>query len=189
MTTQKLPKPKSSNPYFEVRKSKIQGYGSFAKVDIPKGTQIIQYLGEIISDKEANKRYNDAAMKRHHTFLFSLGKNKVIDGAVGGNESIYMNHSCEPNCEPVQYGMEIYVETIRDIKKGEEIVYDYRYERQPEHTKEDEELYKCLCGTPSCRGTILAPETIKEKKKQKATKKADKKSKKPKDKKAKKKSL
>lgn len=170
MTINKLPEPKANNPYFDVKKSKIQGYGSFAKVDIPKGTSIIQYVGELISEKEANRRYNDAAMRRHHTFLFALGNNKVIDGAVGGNESIYMNHCCEPNCEPIQYGMEIYVETIKDVKKGEELVYDYKYERHAEHTEEDEKLYKCLCGKPTCRGTILAPEISKMRKRKKKKK-------------------
>lgn len=144
-------------PYFTVRRSRIQGRGAFALRPIRKGTRIIEYTGERISQQEADRRYDDAAMARHHTFLFALEDGTVIDGAAGGNESRLINHSCEPNCEAVMEGTRIFIHALRSIAPGEELSYDYAYERTADHGPEDERLYACHCGSPACRGTILAP--------------------------------
>jgi SET domain-containing protein len=93
-------------------------------------------------------------MDRHHTFLFDLEDGTCIDGASGGNQSIYINHSCEPNCEPRVEDGHIYIYALRDIREGEELCYDYAYEREAD---EKDALYPCRCGSPRCRGTILAP--------------------------------
>ena len=130
---------------------------------IRKGTKIIEYVGERISQKEADRRYDDASMKRHHTFLFALDNGKVIDAAVGGNDARFINHSCDPNCQAIETRSRIFIEALRDIAKGEELFYDYAYERTEATTPEDEELYRCLCGSPKCRGSILAPEKPKRK--------------------------
>jgi SET domain-containing protein len=143
-------------PYFEVRRSRIQGRGVFAARRTPKGTRIIEYTGEKISWAESDRRYDDTKMRRHHTFLFILSSRTVVDGAVGGNESRYINHSCAPNTEAVIDGREIWVEAIRDIRKGEELAYDYQYERDGTETEEDEQKYICRCGARTCRGTIMA---------------------------------
>ena len=156
------------SPYFEVRQSAIQGRGGFAVRPIKKGTQIIEYVGERISQKEADRRYDDASMKRHHTFLFSLDSGKVIDAAVGGNDARFINHSCDPNCQAIETRGRIFIEALRDIQAGEELNYDYAYERSEETTPEDEALYMCKCGSPKCRGSILAPS--KPKRKQAASK-------------------
>ena len=146
---------KPREPFFEIRRSRIQGRGAFALRVIRKGTRLIEYTGERISDDEGDRRYNDDEMKRHHTFLFSLDDGTVVDGAVGGNESAFINHSCDPNCEAVIEDNRIYIDALRTIYPGEELAYDYAYERTSAHTKEDEELYACRCGAPNCRGTIL----------------------------------
>jgi SET domain-containing protein len=78
---------------FEIRKSSIQGRGAFATRRIKKGERIIEYTGEVITVEESDRRYDDQSMSRHHTFLFSLDNGYVIDGAVGGNESRFINHS------------------------------------------------------------------------------------------------
>lgn len=142
---------------FEVRRSAIQGRGAFATRRIRKGQRIVEYTGQHISQEEADRRYYEKGMRRHHTFLFTLDDNVVIDGKRGGNESRYINHSCEPNCEAWIVDDRIFIHALRNIQPGTELTYDYQYERTDEHTAEDEEFYKCLCGTPSCRGTILAP--------------------------------
>ncbi|HJU73923.1 MAG TPA: SET domain-containing protein-lysine N-methyltransferase [Gemmatimonadaceae bacterium] len=144
-------------PPFELRRSKIQGQGAFATRRIPKGERIIEYTGERISWKEADRRYDDATMKRHHTFLFTLNSRVCVDAAVEGNDARFINHSCDPNCEAVIVKDHIYIEAIRDIKPGEELAYDYAYERDADTTEEDEQLYVCHCGAANCRGTILAP--------------------------------
>lgn len=142
---------------FVVRRSRIQGRGGYATCDIRKGEWIVEYTGEKITWGESDRRYDDNSMSRHHTFLFTLNQRYVIDAAVGGNDARYLNHSCDPNCEAVITGGHIYIAALRDIRKGEELVYDYSYARDKDTTEEDEKLYVCRCGSPKCRGTILEP--------------------------------
>jgi hypothetical protein len=142
---------------FELRQSPIQGKGAFATRRIRKGTRIIEYTGERITQDEADKRYDDEAMGRHHTFLFTLDEKTVIDAAVDGNEARFINHSCDPNCQALIEGDQIFIYALKDISPGEELVYDYAYERAEGMDEESEELYVCRCGAKNCRGTILAP--------------------------------
>jgi hypothetical protein len=97
-------------------------------------------------------------MKRHHTFLFTLTSRTCIDAAVGGNDARFINHSCDPNCEAVIVNNRIYIEALREILPGEELSYDYAYERDADAEKDEEKLYVCHCGAKNCRGTILVPE-------------------------------
>ncbi len=146
-----LPRP------FTVRKSKIQGLGGFATRWIDQGTRIIEYTGERVSHEEGDARYIDDAMDRHHTFLFTVDEDTVIDAAVGGNEARFINHCCDPNCEAVDRGGRIFIEALRDIAPGEELFYDYGYELGTDRlTPELKKQYPCTCGSPNCRGTILA---------------------------------
>jgi len=142
--------------WFEVRPSPIQGLGVFALRPIPKGTRIVEYIGERITHQEANARYDDAAMERHHTFLFTVDEQTVIDATRWGNDSRYFNHSCDPNCEPIVDEGRIFIEAICDIGAGAELLFDYSYERENE-SPEAEKLYGCHCGAKHCRKTILAP--------------------------------
>jgi hypothetical protein len=141
--------------FFDVRQSGIQGKGAFATSRIRKGQRVIEYTGERISNDEADNRYDETSMRRHHTFLFTVTPRIVVDGAVNGNESIYINHSCDPNCEAVIDDKRIFIEAIRTIQPGEELVYDYQYERTGENDEDMEKFYKCLCGSPNCRGSIM----------------------------------
>jgi hypothetical protein len=149
--------PTASQSFFEIRSSPIQGRGAFATRRIRKGTRLIEYVGERISHAEADRRYDDDGMKRHHTFLFTLNNRTVIDAGVDGNEARFINHSCSPNCEAVIDSGHIYIESIKTIEPGAELVYDYQYERAPDADESDEARYPCRCGSPNCRGTILAP--------------------------------
>src|SRR4030095_10807569 len=72
----------NANKYFTLRRSSIQGRGAFATRLIKRGTRIIEYTGERISHEEADRRYDDNGMGRHHTFLFTIDKKTVIDAAV-----------------------------------------------------------------------------------------------------------
>ncbi|AGC44082.1 SET domain-containing protein [Myxococcus stipitatus DSM 14675] len=143
---------------FELRPSSIQGTGAFATRRIVKGERIIEYVGERISQAEADRRYDDEAMERHHTFLFNLDSKTVLDAGTLHNEARYINHSCEPNCEALIDKKRIYVFALRTLEAGEELVYDYAYERTEDMGPESVELYMCRCGAAKCRGTILAPE-------------------------------
>jgi hypothetical protein len=140
---------------FEIRRSTIQGRGAFATRPIRKGARIAEYVGERISPEEGDTRYDDAQMKRHHTFLFVVNSKILVDAGVGGNDARFINHSCDPNCEVVIEQKRIFIEAIRGIKAGEELFYDYSYDR--DDAEGDESRYPCHCGTEKCRGTILAP--------------------------------
>jgi SET domain-containing protein len=145
---------KRGNRYFEIRPSPIQGLGGFAIRPIDRGTRVVEYTGERITHAEADARYDDASMPRHHTFLFTVDARTVIDAAVGGSAARFLNHSCEPNCAPVLEAGRVYIETARDIQPGEELTYDYAYRREG---GEPEERYACRCGARRCRGTLLSP--------------------------------
>lgn len=143
------------NEWLELRGSPIHGLGAFARVDIPKRTRIIEYTGEKISNAEADRRYDDAAMRRHHTFLFILNDRTCLDAAYEGNEARFINHSCDPNCEAVIERGHIWIDAVKAIPAGTELVYDYQYEDDAEYTEEDLRFYACKCGAPNCRGTIV----------------------------------
>jgi len=155
----RYPWKEEPNPYFELRSSEIQGTGAFATRTIRKGTRIIEYLGQRISWRTADKRYDDEKMSRHHTFLFTVDDDTCIDAGVNGNDARFLNHSCDPNCEAINDRKRIFIEAKKTIPAGTELVYDYQYERTDDHTAADERFYKCRCGSPQCRGTILAPES------------------------------
>ncbi len=142
---------------FEIRDSVIAGKGAFALRPIAKGERLIEYVGERISHAEADQRYDDESMDEHHTFLFTVSSRTVIDATVDGNESRYINHSCDPNCEAEISNGRVWISAIADIAEGEELHYDYAYERSGDETEEDEARYRCLCGTAKCRGSIMEP--------------------------------
>ena len=142
---------------FEVRESPLAGKGAFAIRPIRKGERFIEYVGERIPHPVADARYDDDAMDEHHTFLFTVSNRTVIDASRGGNESRFINHSCEPNCETEIVKGRVWIYALRDIAVGEELAYDYGYERSGDETEKEERKYRCLCGTRSCRGTIMEP--------------------------------
>jgi SET domain-containing protein len=89
--------------------------------------------------------------------LFTLTSRTCVDAGVGGNDARFINHSCDPNCEAVIVNGRIYIEAIRNIRAGEELSYDYAYERDADTSADEEALYVCRCGARNCRGTILVP--------------------------------
>jgi SET domain-containing protein len=151
-------------PLYVVRNSPIHGRGVFATRYIRAGTKIVEYTGERISNREADRRYDDTHMKRHHTFLFTLDKKTCIDGAIetGGGDASYINHSCDPNCEAIITGKKIFIHALRGIYPGTELAYDYQYERTGKGDTKLEKFYFCKCGAENCRGSIMkAPKTRK----------------------------
>jgi uncharacterized protein len=145
----------SATRAYRVGKSAIAGRGVFATRRIRKGTRILEYTGERISPQEADERYDDDAMDVHHTFLFIVDDDTIVDAAVRGNAARFINHSCDPNCEAAVEDGRIWVTAIRDIAPGTELVYDYGYERAGQFKKSYWELYACRCGAKRCRGIIL----------------------------------
>src|SRR5688572_17900749 len=140
---------------FEIRDSPIHGAGAFATRAIAGGTRLIEYRGERLTPGEADARYPDVAGGTHHTYLFAIDDDVVIDAAVDGNVARFINHSCGPNCDAVIDAGRIWIETIRAIEPGEELAYDYAYVLEERHTPAAKRRYPCTCGAATCRGTIL----------------------------------
>lgn len=146
-----------TSPWIQVRNSKIHGKGVFAAKRIPKGTRIIEYIGERISHQEADDRYADHDPSDNHTFLFIVDRKTVIDGGRKGNAARYINHSCDGNCESAIAERRVFIDAVRDIAKGEELGYDYEIGRDKNDPPNVDEIYACRCGSPKCRGTMLWP--------------------------------
>jgi SET domain-containing protein len=158
----------------QVRRSGVHGKGVFALQDLAEGETLIEYVGEIISWKEADRRHPANPDDPNHTFYFSIkdGK-KVIDAAVGGNAARWINHSCAPNCEADEDDdtHRVFIKALRNIRAGEELNYDYGLIIDAKQTKKLKAEYLCLCGAKKCRGTMLAaPEEGGKKKKKKKKK-------------------
>lgn len=131
--------------------------GLFATRMIAKGEKIIEYVGEHISHEEADRRHSTKEADDSHTFLFTIDAKTVIDAGVHGNESRFINHSCDPNCEVILTDGRPLVEAIRALERGEELSYDYNLTREPEDPPEIELVFACRCRAASCRGSMLAP--------------------------------
>ena len=154
-------------PLYRVRRSKIHGNGVYAAREIPRGTRIVEYLGERISHAQADARYEEKGQDDGHTFLFVVSSKVVIDAGVDGNDARYINHSCDPNCETVIEGGRVFIEALRDIRKGEELGYEYGLTW--ESTDDPAELanYACRCGAAKCGGSMLDPVPLDKKRKAK----------------------
>jgi hypothetical protein len=155
----------------EVRRSDVHGLGVFAAKRIPKGTRIIEYVGERVSHDEADRRYEEKDENDSHTFLFIVDSKTVIDAGVDGNDARFFNHSCDPNCESTVEKRRVYIEAVRDIEPGVELTYDYQIQREDDDPDNIDEVFACRCGFPQCRGTMLWP-TVRRPKRKKAKKKA-----------------
>ena len=138
--------------FYKVKKSKIDNLGIYAARDIKAGTRIIYYKGKIITKKETEKnpKYdNDKAI-----YLFNLNKRYDLDGDFKYNTARLINHSCNPNCEVFGTGLKVWVYAIRDIKKGEELTYDYGFGYD-----EDYKDFPCKCKSNNCAGYIVRTES------------------------------
>ena len=150
---------------YKIKKSKIdnKGRGLYASRDIKKGTKIINYIGKIITNEEADESSKYDNKKR--IYLFSLNNKFSLDGDFSYNIAGLVNHSCDNNCDYNGKGLKIWITAIRDIKKGEEITCDYGFSFD-----EDYKQFPCKCGSNNCCGYIIREESrwrIRKKKKRK----------------------
>ena len=152
-----MPEAKArKTPIYIVRNSSIHGRGVFAGRTIRKGTCIVEYRGERISMREAERRPDSDPDNPFHTFLFELNDGQLIDASVRGNAARWINHSCDPNCEPFEDDDgRVFIEARRTIRKGEELAYDYKLSLAGRITAKIRRDYGCLCGAAGCRGTML----------------------------------
>ena len=139
------------------KKSSLHGLGLFAFANIKKGEQVIEYIGDKVTKKEGDKRA-DKQIKRAQknkkngmVYVFELNKKYDIDGGVARNFARFINHSCDPNCEVEITDNRIWISSIKQIKKGAELLYNYGYPFDS-----DFEEHICKCGSKKCVGYILS---------------------------------
>ncbi|XP_020250448.1 histone-lysine N-methyltransferase ASHH3-like isoform X2 [Asparagus officinalis] len=125
------------------------GLGLIAEEDIRRGDFVIEYVGEVIDDKTCEERL----WKMRHCgetnfYLCEINRDMVIDATYKGNKSRFINHSCQPNTEMQKWSIDgetrIGIFASRDIRKGEELTYDYKFVQ----FGADQD---CYCGTEGCR--------------------------------------
>jgi SET domain-containing protein len=135
-----------------IRSSAIHAAGCYTTSPIPKGRRVAEYTGPRLSKAEADQAYEASPI----TYLFGLGDGEiVIDGHC---MAMFINHSCDANCETSEIRGRIWIKSIRPIAAGEEITYDYCL-----YDGGDDEAI-CNCGAKKCRGTMYAKEEIRRRK-------------------------
>lgn len=141
----------------QVRRSGVHGKGVFALKPLKKGEVVIEYKGEVIDWQEALRRHPHDPKDPDHTFYFHVDEKNVIDAKHGGNAARWINHACAPNCEADEVDGRIFIKTLRAIKPGEELFYDYGLIIDEKYTPKLKKQFACHCGAKACRGTMLAP--------------------------------
>jgi len=122
-----------------VMKSPLGGLGCFATMSFPANSRVAVYAGERISHAEAMRRMKTANGK----YICRLDAEHYVDGSVDGNETQYINHSCEPNADVVIINESIVVYALREILPEEEITVDYL-------NSFDEDQTVCQCRAAAC---------------------------------------
>ena len=141
----------------QVRRSGVHGKGVYAVAPLARKQIVIEYKGEVITWKEALRRHPHDPGDPNHTFYFHIDELQVIDAAYDGNSARWINHACTPNCEADEVGGRVFIKTLRAIRPGEELFYDYGLVLDERQTKKLKKQFECRCGTRNCRGTMLAP--------------------------------
>jgi SET domain-containing protein len=137
-----------SDSLIHFNNSAIHGTGGFARVNIPAGARLIEYLGRKIDKAESLRQ-----CELDNPYIFSISEEFNLDGNVDWNPARLLNHSCSPNAEAQQEDDErIWIVALRDIAVGEEITFNYNYDLQ------DYREHPCQCGSSNCVGFIIAEE-------------------------------
>ena len=133
---------------FKVKKSNIDKRGLYASKNIRPGTKIIEYIGKLITKKEAqlNSKFDNSK----DIYLFNINEKYDLDGDFKWNTARLINHSCNPNCEVEGEGLKLWIISLREIKKGEELTYDYGFGYD-----ENYKQFPCKCGSINCVGYIV----------------------------------
>jgi SET domain-containing protein len=145
-----------------IRSSAIHAAGCYTTTAIRKGARVAEYTGHRLTKDEADAAYEASPI----TYLFGLGDGSVvIDGHC---LTMFINHSCDANCETSEEDDRVWVTAIKNIPAGAEITYDYCL-----YDGGDDEAI-CNCGTAKCRGTMYSKEEVRRRKAaaKKAAKKA-----------------
>lgn len=91
-----------------------------------RGTRIIDYAGELVRNDEACEEREETYRAREELWVFRVNRAWSRDANVGGNIARFINHSCTPNCVFEVVDKTIWIRAARDIRRGEELTYDYK---------------------------------------------------------------
>ena len=133
---------------YKVKKSNIDKRGLCASKDIKPGIKVIEYIGKLITKKEAQQ--NSKFDNSKDIYLFNINEKYDLDGDFKWNTARLINHSCNPNCEVEGEGLKLWISSLREIKKGEELTYDYGFGYD-----DDYKQFPCKCGSMNCVGYIV----------------------------------
>ena len=136
-----------------IRSSSIHAAGCYTTSPIEKGVKVVEYTGPRVSKQKADALFQDSKI----TYLFGIGDGSTV--ILGHGMAMYINHSCDPNCETEEIDGRVWVMSVRSIAPGEELTYDYNlYDG-------DEDEARCYCGANNCRNTMYSPEEVSRRKK------------------------
>ena len=137
---------------YKIKRSNIDKKGLYASKDIKCGARIINYKGKLITNTEVEQ--NPKFDNDKDIYLFDINKRYSLDGDFSWNTARLINHSCNPNCEVDGKGYKIWIIAIKDIKKNEELTYDYGFSYD-----EDYKQFPCKCRAKNCCGYIVRSES------------------------------
>lgn len=134
-----------------ILRSGIEGWGVYATEDIAVGDMVIEYMGEIIRPITSDEREAYYDSQGIGCYMFEVAPGRIVDATMLGNRARFINHSCEPNCfsrtVAVEHGRRVIVIFAkRNIKRGEELCYDYQF------PLDAEDRVACACGSAKCKG-------------------------------------
>lgn len=137
----------------EVRVTAGRGWGLFAGEDIKAGQFLVEYCGEVLSDRDVSRRLEKyAAEGEANAYILKLSGSEVIDATKKGSLGRFMNHSCAPNCITRKWNVlgevRVGIFTAVDVRAGTELVYDYNFEWY------GGEKVRCRCGAATCQGFL-----------------------------------
>ena len=133
---------------YKVKKSNIDKKGLYASKDIKSGVKIIDYVGKLITKKETQQ--NSKFDNNKDIYLFNINEKYDLDGDFKYNTARLINHSCNPNCEVEGAGLKLWISSLRKIKKGEELTYDYGFGYDADYKQ-----FPCKCRSINCVGYIV----------------------------------
>ena len=130
-----------------------KGWGIRTKHAIRSGRFIMEYVGEVCSEKEFKLRMLHEYADDNHHYCLHMDGSTVIDGHRMGGECRFVNHSCNPNCEMQKWSVNgcfrMALFSLEEIQPNDELTYDYNFSLFNPH-----EGQTCRCGSKDCRGVI-----------------------------------
>ncbi len=142
-----------------IRSSSIHAAGCYTTAPIPRGAHVVEYTGPRIAKDLADEKYEDSPT----TYLFGLGNGDIVID--GHGTAMFINHSCDPNCETEEIDGHVWIIALRNIPAGAELTYDYQL-----YDGGDDDAARCTCGAKQCRSTMYSPDE--QKKRARVTKKS-----------------